>query len=229
MDKLTEKQQQIVNEFVQHHGLEPDQISFEGAETTPILDYEAISALSLKLTDITDIDVSIVERAGEIITARCIVTLPDGRTRRVEETAYAAEKLPNGGVIDSQRLCEQVALSRATRRGIRAVGINLYNAHKKFMETGEIVAGHTKHDPRYSDYLEIHVLAYKLGLKKKVTVDGKMVEDRAEYERTLAEQFDGRISAKDLNDMEIMRWKLFLRTISRLSNAQSVARKKMAA
>lgn len=207
---LTADQQQLVKELTETHGLDASQISFEGEELNPIFDYEALSLLSLKLTDIQDIDVSIVDRSDQVVTARCIVQLSDNRTRRVEDTAHLGEILADGSRVESDRLAEHLAMSRATRRGIRAVGVNLFNAHKKFMETGEVQSGHTDHDPRYTHYQEINVLAAKLGLKKG--------SDRAEYEKLLAANFDGRTSAKDLDDIELQKLKTMLRSFARLSS-----------
>ena len=38
---------------------------------------------------------------------------------------------------------QNVATARAMRRAIRAAGINLFKAHKRFMETGEVAEGNT--------------------------------------------------------------------------------------
>lgn len=218
--KLTAGQQQLVKELVAAHGLEPDQISFDGTESTPIFDYEAVNALSLKLTDITNIDTYISERGEGFVKSRCLVELPDGRTRKIEESAYLGEPLGEGGMINDLRLAEQVAQARAVRRGIRSVGVNLFNAHKKYMETGETVSGHTDHDPRYPQYQEINVLAYKLGIKHRTKISGKTVEEREEYEKLLAQNFAGKTSAKDLDDLELQRFIIILRSFVRLQNSR---------
>lgn len=194
---FTPNQLAIVQEICTIHGLEPEQISFEGDELTPIFDYEAGSALTLKLTDIHDIDcwISGREKAPELATAKCKITLLDGRTRTVEDTAEMGEELYKGVKIDSPRMIDNVAKNRAFRRGVRSVGVNLYNAHKKFRETGEIANAHTAHDPRYANYREIHVLATETGLID----DG----DKKEYRKFIAGCFNGVESSKDLNDIEL--------------------------
>lgn len=225
--KLTADQLKLVRELCEAHGLNEDQISFDGDENTPIFDFEALSALSLKLTDIQDMDVSITNENGKDVIASCTVILPDGRTRTINDFAYFGEKLYDGSEINSLRLAGQVAMARATRRGIRAVGVNLYNAHKKFMETGEIASGHTNNDPRHTHYQEINVLAYKLGLKYKTYIHGKQVEKRGEYENFLSENFDGKTSAKELDDIELQRFKTMLRSFDRYSSV-SITDKKAA-
>lgn len=214
---LTADQQQLVNELIQIHGLDASQISFENGEITPIFDYEALSMLSLKLTDIQDIDVAIVSVSQNSVTARCIVTLPDGRTRRIEESAYLDETLHDGSKIDSFKLAEQIAIARATRRGIRSVGVNLFHAHKKFMETGEIAAGHLNNDPRYADYQEIKTIVGKLGWSDEV------------YRQFIADNFDGKSSQTELNDIELQKFKIMLRSLKRIEDSKQIAEPKRAA
>lgn len=224
--KLTADQLKLVKEMCEAHGLDADQISFEGEEITPIFNFEALSALSVKLTDIQDIETRISEENEDSVTAICVVTLPDGRTRTVEESAAISEVFGDGFEILTKRLAGQVAMARATRRGIRAVGVNLYNAHKKFMETGEIQSGHTNHDPRYTHYQEINALAYKLGLKKKLpNLEGKHTEDRTQYDALIAENFEGKTSATELDDLELQRFKTMLRSVARIPSVNFAADK----
>jgi hypothetical protein len=175
----TPRQWTIIGELVQTHGLDASQISFDGDEDTPIFDYEAISLLSLKLTDIQKIDCWISERNEHVgyAASKCTVTLPDGRERCVSENAYIGEPLPRGARVEDIRTAEALARSRASRLGIRSVGVNLWNAHQKFVKTGEVAEGHTRHNPRKALYSEVHQLAENLGL-----ISGA---DRSNYEELM--------------------------------------------
>lgn len=220
---LTQRQQEIVSELCSVHGLDPAQISFDAFDDTPIFDYEAVSTLSLKLTDIKDIDATIVDRRIEdvggvptsVSKAKCIVTLPDGRTRSVEETAYVGEEA-GGYRIATTRDADGMAQNRAVRRGVRSVGINLWRAHQAYMRSGQRAAGTTDADPRQPLYAEVHVLAGKLDL----IVDG----DRTLYESFIAESFGGVTSAKDLNDLQLVQLRNSLRAMaSVVSRSQPAA------
>lgn len=213
--KYTPEQAAIVKEICEMHDLEATQISFEGPETTPIFDYEAVCALSLKLTDIQDIDCWISDRGDadtEIVSAKCTVTVPGGRTRTCEGSAQLLERLGDGNVVETYAQAEALAQSRAVRRGIRSVGVNLYNAHRKFLATGQVAASHTDHDPRAPVYAQIHILATELDL----IIDG----DKTRYRQYIAENFDGRTSARDLTDFELQRMLTSFRSLRRLTGGQ---------
>lgn len=193
--KLTPEQTEIVRELCDTHGLDPSQISFDDDGRTPIFDYEAVSALSLKLTDIKSIDCSVPDRERldrRVAVAVCTVILPDGRTRTVEDACVIGEENPatRCGVM-TLREAEGLAQNRAVRRGIRSVGINLWNAHRTFKQTGEIACGSTDLDPREALRKQIHVLRDEIGY----SVD--------EYQAVLEGSFNGRGSSNDLNDLEL--------------------------
>lgn len=208
----TTAQIQLLKELTETHGLDVSQISFEGADTTPIFDYEAVCALSLKLTDIQRIESQLTSSNAEdeSVSAICTVTLPDGRSRSVEDSASLHEKIGDGKIIDSIRLAGLVAQARAVRRGIRSVGINLFRAHQNFIKSGQGATAHTNYDPRTPQYQELHVLAEKIGL----TVGS----DKSQYEQFIAEMFDGRTSSKELDDLELQRLLVAFRAMSRLNN-----------
>lgn len=206
---LTTEQKNILDELVEVHALDASQISFEGENATPIFDYEAVCALSLKLTDIQDIDCQISERdtVDGIVSASCKITLPDGRTRTVEDSASLNESFADNKIIDTYRLAENVAQARAVRRGIRSVGVNLFRAHQEFVKTGQAATAHTNNNPRLTHYQEIHKLASKIGL-----IDGA---DKSKYEQFLAEKYDGRTSSADLDDLELHRLLVTFRAFER--------------
>lgn len=207
--KYTPEQARIVKELCGLHNLDESQISFDGTELTPIFDYEAVCALSLRLTDIHSIDCWISDHGtadSEMVTAKCKVTIPDGRSRTCEANAQLLERLGDGNLIETHQMAEAIARARAVRLGIRSVGVNLWNAHRKFAETGEIAEGHTRHDPRLPAYNEIHVLAEKCDL----IVDA----DRRGYEVFISEMFPGKSSAKDLDDLQLRQLLVSLRAVA---------------
>jgi hypothetical protein len=215
---LTPEQLAIQQEICQTHEITADQISFEGTDPTPILNYEAICLLSLTLTDIQDIDCFVTDRDEyKRVTVKCKVTLPDGRTRAVESSAEVGEALPDGKTIDTLSLAEHVARSRAARLGIRSVGVNLFKAHKKFRETGEVAVAHTHWDPRKPIYDEIHAAATDLAL----IVNG----DKSAYRQFIAESFGGTESAKDLSSDDLRKLQVMFRA---LRNANRFGEKKAA-
>lgn len=203
---FTEFQQPVVNELCEMHGLSPEQISFDGDALIPIFDYEANSALSVKLTDIKVLDVEIKERTAmqdpATSYAVCTVVLPDGVTRSVEDSASIGEEIA-GFKVETRRDAEGLAQNRASRRGIRSVGVNLWNAHKLFKLTGEVAAGQAQH-PRAANYREIHLYAAEL----EYIVDG---EDSV-FRSYLAGLFDGKTSKDELNDLELHTLLVNLRT-----------------
>jgi hypothetical protein len=157
------------------------------------------------------------DHEGGFASASCTVQLPDGRSRRVEASAEIGETFANGDKIETMQTAEAVAQSRASRLGIRAVGINLYHAHQKYMQTGEVASGHVRHDPRAALYAEIHMLAENLEL----ITNG----DKTEYRNFLWETFAGKTSSVDLDDIEIQRLLTTLRAMNRVRISRINAKK----
>jgi len=210
---FTPDQRQIVNELCTTHGLAPEQISFDGDALNPIFDYEAACALSLKLTDIASIETKVKDRdpmRHQQAVAVCTVTLPDGRTRTVEDSAEIGEEYAPGLSIETRRDADGMAQNRAVRRGIRSVGINLYNAHKAFMQTGEATPGSTDIDPRTTLVKEVHALAGP----------NELDYTRDEYEELIAAGYDGRTSTTDLTDKELENFAKLLRSLRRVQRSR---------
>ncbi|MCC7308291.1 MAG: hypothetical protein IT173_12050 [Acidobacteria bacterium] len=201
-------QMNIISDLCQRHLLDPTQIAFEGDDLNPIFDYEAVSLLSLRLTDIQTIDCSLITHSADgRSTCECTVMLTDGRSRTVSDSAAIGEEMPGGTRIADVRLADSVARSRASRLGIRSVGINLYHAHKRFRETGGIAVASTDSDPRAAALRELHVLATELDL----IVDG----DKTAYQQFIADSFEGKTSSTHLNDLDFQRLLNQLRAMAR--------------
>ncbi len=213
--KLTHEQLRIVKEYHDIHGIEPSQISFDGDDPYPSFDHNAISILSLKLTDIQDISPTKVIDDAVSITVFGTVTLPDGRTRGSIGSALIGETLANGQKVENAQQAIGVATSRCFRQGIRNVGVKLHEAHCKFVETGEIADGHTNRDPRHAIYAEIHILATELDL----IIDG----NKGKYYKYLADNYEGRTSSTQLNDVELQKMLIQFRSLARLRRSKEAA------
>ncbi len=209
---LSTEQFAIVDDLCRSHGLEPAQISFDGDGLTPIFDYVAVSALSLKLTDIKDLTLEITNRddASRFVSvARCTVTLPDGRSRTVEDSAEVGELIHGDETVTTLRDADGMAQNRAARRGIRSVGIDLWRAHRQWKDTGSAAAGRDDFDPRKNLGREIHALSDEIGYA------------RDDYEAIIAENFDGRVSTSELTEEELTRFATLLRAIRRIQKSRS--------
>lgn len=211
---FTTEQMTLVKEFEAFYGIDESQISFDGDDPNPIFDYAAVSHLSLRLTDIEDIECWIVSRdpRDNRSTAKCKVTLPDGRTRSVEGSAAIDEILYDTEKINTWSVADSTAQSRASRLGIRAVGINLVKAHRDYVKSGKVTPGHTNSNPLKPYYDEIHVLAENLGL----IVAG----DKSEYRKFLAETFGGKESCLDLEGSQLQQLLNTLRTLDRVRRSR---------
>ncbi|MEZ5421821.1 MAG: hypothetical protein R2682_01845 [Pyrinomonadaceae bacterium] len=211
----TSDQAAIVQELCRSHDLEPEQISFDGSDLNPIFDYEAVCALSLKLTDIRAIDCEIkrVDPMQHLRSvAACTVILPDGRTRTVEESAEVGEEV-NGRTLETKREADGIAQNRAVRRGIRSVGINLYKAHKTWLSNGEATPGTTDYDQRAAVIKQIHALSDELGFSKD------------EYRDLLAAGYGPRTSSSELDDFELHNFARTLRILRRVQHGRQAQAK----
>lgn len=209
----TKAQLSILKEYGDLYGLDASQISFDGADTNPIFDHNAVSVLSLRLTDIQDISPTEILDDGRTVSVFGSTRLPDGRSRGSIGSCQVGEVLANGQTVENPQVALGVATSRCFRQGIRNVGINLHAAHQHFKKTGEVAPGHTNSEPRNPNYAELHMLAAELDL----IVDG----DKTKYTEYLAENYDGRTSAKDLNDVELQRLLIQFRSLARLKRQQT--------
>jgi hypothetical protein len=210
---LNEAQLAIVQSYQERHGIEADQISFDGEGNIPSFDHNAISTLSLKLTDIRDISPTEIQNDNGTVTVFGRTVLPDDRTRGWIGSCTIGEVLANGQKVENTQVAIGVATSRGFRQGIRNVGIDLHKAHLRFLQTGEVEQGHTKHDPRKPVYAEIHLLATQLDL----IVDG----NKDKYRTYIAETFDGIRSAADLNDLQLHQLLTSLRAMAKALGSRS--------
>jgi hypothetical protein len=188
-EPFTPKQQNIIRELCEAHGLDEKQIGFEGDSNNPIFDYSAMNLLRLRLTDLQDVETSIVERTAVLVTAKSTVTLADGRKAGDLGTAEFGETMFDGNKVANMMQVQNLALSRAFRRGLTAAGINLYKCHLVFMETGEVATGEPVNLRRKYEK-EIHNFADEFG------------HDDNEYRQFLQNIFGVRTS-KDLNENKL--------------------------
>lgn len=206
---LTLEQRQLTEEFINTYDFSPEQISFEGTSPEPIFDYEALNVLRLRITDIQTADVEIVERNMQlgIVSAKCTVYLPDGRSANDIGSAMfptfneegnlktEGEIMPDGSRLGNLIQAQNVALSRALRRAIRAAGINLLKAHKQFIQNGQVTNAEVDEEFQSPIGKEIHKLAGEWG-----HIKGK---DKTAYQDFIESVFGtGNRSTLDLNDIQ---------------------------
>lgn len=202
---LTLEQEDFVREFTYLYGIERWQISFENERLEPIFDFDALSTLALKLSDIS----SIVVEPGDIdahlgiATSSCEVKLPDGRLRLVFGSAMMGEQMPNGGNIVDLKQALDVSQARALRKGLRAVGWDPVRAHREtkseYNRQNPASPVSTTPSPedelRKNELAEIHILAKELGL-----IDEK--GDKTKYRTLIGVYFPGVESSEKMNGVQ---------------------------
>jgi hypothetical protein len=219
--KLTKEQLELQNQFVTTYGLSPEQISFEGEKLEPIFDFEALSLLREKLTNFESIDVSQVSFNADDNSAEAVCDIFTDQQRRivVSDFAQIGELMPDGGRIESPMQAKRVARARAMRSGIRAAGVNLLRAHQLYLEGKPL--SFEPVDPRANRVKEIHALAGDIGF----IVRG----DKTDYQKHIAEMFDGRTSTEELDDIELQKLAVSLRAMRRVQQAAFAASQPKAA
>ena len=194
---LTLAQEQLVREFTESYEIDREQISFAGEDLYPIFDFDALSTLSLVLSDIPSI---IVEPgdfnpAAGIVTAICKVTLKDGRSREVYGNAMVGEPLFDGSVVEDLGSAMNMARSRALRTGLRSVSFDPVRAHRQIKtgaQTGDFA------DVRTKLLAQAHILGKDLGY---IVGDNKVA-----WRNQISAYFKGKTSSANLNDLELSQW-----------------------
>lgn len=142
---LTLQQEEFVAECVEHYGIDPEQIKFEGEELKPIFDKEARNRLRLVLTNISAIEEeepSVKETLGlTLVSVKVIGRSTEGHLAKQVGTAIVGEKLKDGTTIADITEAQNVASARAERRVLRALGIDLVKAHRSYLASGAITPG----------------------------------------------------------------------------------------
>lgn len=220
--KYTPEQLQLAREFVDGYGISLEQISFEAEKLEPIFDFEALCLLREKLTRFHSVDTTRSNFNAETNEAEviCSIINESGRIITCSDFAQIGELMPDGSKVETSMQAKRLARARAMRSAIRQAGVNLLKAHKNYLESGEVLDFRPV-DPRISKTKELHVLAEQLGFIVK-TNDGI---DKTEYQKFIAETYDGRTSSKDLDDIELQRLIITFRAMRRLQkfNQQKAA------
>lgn len=211
----TLQQEDLAKEFINAYALSPEQISFEGEKPEPIFDFEALCVLREKLTDFQSVDTSNISFYEAEKEAQCVceIVTAEGRKISIVDFAVINEPMPDGTKIETPIQAKRVARARAMRTGIRAAGVNIVKAHQEFVRTGKKLTSEPV-DLKTKQTQEIHILAAELGL-----INGS---DKSEYEKFLAETFEGRTSSSDLDDIERQRLLVIFRAMRRLNNASQL-------
>jgi hypothetical protein len=216
MKTFTLEQSNLVKDFIELYGLSEEQISFDGETIEPIFDFEALCVLREKLTRFQSVDTSKTLFNQETNEAECVCTIitQNNLPVSVSDFAQIGEMMPDGKRIENSMQAKRVARARAMRSGIRAAGVNLLKAHKSYVESCDIL-DFKPVDPRIAKRKEVHVLAKELGLIKD--------EDKSEYQKFIAETYDGRTSSNDLEEKELQRLIVTFRAMRRLQNVSLAA------
>lgn len=206
---LTPTQEQLVHEFMQVYGLERSQISFDGDNPDPIFDFDALSLLSLQLSDIQSIRVIPGNLNGltGLATSSCAVTLPDGRSREFFGAAVMGEVMHDNSMVDDIKQALDISQARALRRGLRAVGWDPLRAHQDFI-AGRGVAlgvGPAPDDQRKAELAQAHTLGAEIGV-----IAGA---DKSGWRKLLSIWFPGKESSAALNDIERAQLLAILRSL----------------
>jgi hypothetical protein len=198
-----------VREFTEIYGLERGQISFDSDRLDPIFDFDALSLLSVKLSDIKSIRVvpGEVNVLNSLATSSCAVTLPDGRTREFFGAAVLYEVMPDGNAVEDFKQALDISQSRSLRRGLRAVGWDPLRAHQDFIAGRgvELGASPTVTDQRNKDLARAHIIGAELGI-----IVGS---DKSRWRKLLGIWFHGKESSADLNAGELSQLLAILRSL----------------
>lgn len=212
---LSKAQHDLQNEFCDTYNLKPEQIGFDGESLDPIFDFDALALLSIKLCDLPHVetDLGSLDRLNGLATARGIVGLPNGNTRKIFATAMLGELMPDGEPIKDVNQAIQVARARAFRTVLRAVGFDPVAAHRVFKESGGTqLLELAPVDPRLKQLAEIHLHAQAQNL---IVVGGDGFVNKTLYQARMATFCNGKTSCKDMTDEERSIWLNCLRAWSK--------------
>ena len=127
--RYTPEQMQLVSEFVQDYGIEPDQITFFDTNPKPTFDAEAGAHLIRTLANAKGVAVGLVPSTlPNTISMECGITLNDffssatGSANLDEKIGQEAMSLPQ---------IERLAASRAMRSALVMAGIDLVKLHRQ--------------------------------------------------------------------------------------------------
>jgi hypothetical protein len=194
---LTLAQEQLVREFTESYEIDREQISFAGEDLYPIFDFDALSTLSLVLSDIPSISVEPGDfnPAVGLATAICKVTLKDGRSREVYGHAMVGEEIYDGTRVADLGAAMIMARSRALRTGLRSVSFDPVRAHRQQSTKS---SAETFTDQRTKLLARAHMLGNQLGY---IVGDNKIA-----WRNQINAYFKGKTSSADLDDLELSQW-----------------------
>ncbi len=218
---LSLSQEQIVSEFVETYGLDRKQISFDGNGIDPIFDFDALSILSLALSDIPTIRVTPGDfnNLAGLATADCFVQLRDERSRSVYGHALIGETLHDDKVVEDMSQALYLARGRALRAGLRAVGFDPVRAHQAAKLNQRTPTSFS--DVRTRELAEAHILGEELCyILNEVNSSGAVTgKDKTAWVNLIGLYFPGMTSSGDLSDLQRSQFLQILRGIKRQRTA----------
>ena len=201
-------QQKLREEFNKAYGIALEEISFSSKQSLdPIFSFDAMNILANTLADIPtiDVDFGLFDPVRGLAKSRCEIELAGGHKRKIFGVAILGEVLHDGTTIRGMKQAIDTSRSRCLRTGLRAIGFDAVKAHELAKQGKRIDLLGSEARERKARLAEIHILAGPKGLNL----------DRAEYEKLLAENFDGRTTSKDLDAGELAEWCGMLRAWAR--------------
>ena len=159
--RYTPEQMQLVSEFTQDYGINPDQMTFFGDDPRPTFDAEASSHLARVLAKATGVAIGFAENTlPDTIRMECGMTV-DGFFSSGPGSANLSETI-DGEKMSMQQL-ERLAASRAIRSALVYAGVDLLKLHRS-RRSG--VVQFTGPDKSNRDRLlaKVHILGKEVGL-----------------------------------------------------------------
>jgi hypothetical protein len=201
-------QQKLRDEFCKAYGLASEQVGFSSRNSLdPIFDFDALNVMANTLADIPSINVDFAsfDPLRGLAKSLCEIELPGGHRRKIFGVAIVGEMLHDGTNITGMKQAIDVSRARCLRTGLRAIGFDAVRAHELAKQGKRIDLLGSEARERQTRLAEIHILAGPKGLNL----------DRSEYEKLMAENFDGRTTCNDLDPGELAEWCGMLRAWAR--------------
>jgi hypothetical protein len=209
--RYTPEQMQLVSEFTQDYGINPDQMTFFGDDPRPTFDAEAGAHLARSLAKAQGIAIGLVQSTlPNTITMECGLTI-DGFFSSSVGSANLSEKKDDEEMSVQQ--IERLAASRALRSALVMAGIDLLKLHRQ-KRSGVVQFTGPDKTNRERLYARVHILGKEAGL---ISDSGK-----GPWRNTLTRLY-GVDSTKLLNEEQLEDFAAFLSSLRPQSDVAKAA------
>ena len=159
--RYTQEQMQLVSEFTQDYGINPDQMTFFGDDPRPTFDAEAGAHLARVLANATGVAIGPAAiELKDTIRMECGLTF-DKFFSSGTGSAHVKEQV--GGEEMSLPQLERLASSRAMRSALVYAGIDLLKLHRQ-KRSGVIQFSGPEKSNRDRLLAKVHILGKEVGL-----------------------------------------------------------------